>query len=92
MYDNLLKAEKQSHVVHTKDPLSLAIESIMVSGNVMFSTNNRRDKIKNSLQNDSHFLCEMGILLSTCFLGEYFPENIRKAREVLKLTTYHSLS
>ena len=52
LYDNLLKSEKQSYVVNTKDLLSLAMNSVMLLGHVSFSMNNmRRDSIKNSLQN-----------------------------------------
>ena len=55
--DNLLKAEKLSYVVNTKDILFLAMDSIMLLRNVIFSMNKtRRDKIKNSLQIDLHFL------------------------------------
>ena len=58
MCDNLLEAGKLSYVVNTKDLLFLAMEFIMLLRNVIFSINNiTRDKIKNSLQIDLHFLC-----------------------------------
>ena len=45
--DNLLKADKLSYVVNTKDILFLAMDSIMLLRNVIFSMNKmRRDKIE----------------------------------------------
>ena len=68
--DNILKAEKQNYVVNTKDLLSLAMESIVLLGHVNFSMNNmRRDRIKNSLQEDLHSSCEAGNPPTILLLG-----------------------
>ena len=68
--DNLLKAEKLSCVVNTKDILFLAMDSIMLLRNVIFSMNKmRRDKIKNSLQIDLHFLSAVGNPTINLLLG-----------------------
>ena len=64
--ENLLNTEKQNYVVHTKDLLSLTMESMLL-GHVNFSMNNmRRDMIKNSLQKDLHSVVKQVILPPFC--------------------------
>ena len=91
--DNLLKAEKENIVVNTKDLLSLTMESIMLLGHVNFSMNNmRRDRIKNSLQKDLHFLCEAGNPPTTLLLGDDLPKKFMKQRSHQNLPQIHFLN
>ena len=72
--ENLLNTEKQNYVVHTKDLLSLTMESMLL-GHVNFSMNNmRRDMIKNSLQKDLHSVVKQVILPPFCSQGMTPPK------------------
>ena len=66
LFENLLNAEKQNYVVHTKGLLSLTMESMLL-GHVNLSMNNmRRGMLKNSLQKDLHSFVKHVILPPFC--------------------------
>ena len=69
LFENLLNAEKQNYVVHTKGLLSLTMESMLL-GHVNLSMNNmRRGMLKNSLQKDLHSFVKHVILPPFCSQG-----------------------
>ena len=83
---------KKNYVFNAKDPLSLAMDSIILLGDAHFSINNiSRYRIKNNLQKDLHSLCQAGNPPTTLLLGDDLPKKIREAKESSKLSS-HPLS
>ena len=82
----IIYAERENYLINNKELTSVALDGVILLGNVSRSLNNLRiEKLRQTLSRNLQHLCDSSNLVTSYLLGDDLPRRIKEAKETARI-------
>ena len=86
MSAQIIYAERENYLINNKELTSVALDGVILLGNVSRSLNNLRiEKLRQTLSRNLQHLCDSSNLVTSYLLGDDLPRRIKEGKETARI-------